>query len=96
MLRMFALAALMFVASVTAQAQEKLKVIATFSILGDVVKNVGGERVEVAMLVGPNADAHVYSPSPADGSCTEWVASNTTGNPIARIRLRLRMSTTRL
>ena len=49
-----------------AQAQDKLKVIATFSILGDVVKNVGGERVEVTMLVGPNADAHVYSPSPAD------------------------------
>ena len=40
--------------------------IATFSILGDVVKNVGGDRVEVTMLVGPNADAHVYSPSPAD------------------------------
>src|SRR5688572_20351900 len=45
---------------------DKLRIIATFSILGDVVKNVGGERVEVAMLVGPNADAHVYSPSPAD------------------------------
>ena len=66
MLRMFALAALMLVASASAQAQEKLKVIATFSILGDVVKNVGGERIEVSMLVGPNADAHVYSPSPAD------------------------------
>ena len=40
--------------------------IATFSILGDVVKTIGGDRVEVTMLVGPNADAHVYSPSPAD------------------------------
>jgi zinc/manganese transport system substrate-binding protein len=46
--------------------QDKLKVIATFSILGDLVKNVGGDRVEVAMLVGPNGDAHVYSPTPAD------------------------------
>ena len=46
--------------------QDKLKVTATFSILGDVAKNVGGERVEVTMLVGPNADAHVYSPSPND------------------------------
>jgi zinc/manganese transport system substrate-binding protein len=45
---------------------EKLNVIATFSILGDVVKSIGGERIEVTMLVGPNADAHVYSPSPAD------------------------------
>jgi zinc/manganese transport system substrate-binding protein len=47
-------------------AQDKLKVVATFSILGDVVKNVGGDRVDLTMLVGPNADAHVYSPSPAD------------------------------
>jgi zinc/manganese transport system substrate-binding protein len=50
-----------------AQAQEKLKVIATFSILGDLVRNVGGERVEVTTFVGPNGDAHVYSPTPADG-----------------------------
>jgi zinc/manganese transport system substrate-binding protein len=50
----------------TGSAQERLNVLATFSILGDLVKNVGGDRVEVAMLVGPNADAHVYSPAPAD------------------------------
>jgi zinc/manganese transport system substrate-binding protein len=49
-----------------AAAQDKVKALATFSILGDLVRNVGGERVEVAMLVGPNSDAHVYSPSPAD------------------------------
>ncbi|MFL4996957.1 MAG: metal ABC transporter substrate-binding protein [Microvirga sp.] len=52
---------------VAAQTGEKLKVVATFSILGDMVRNVGGERVEVATLVGPNGDAHVYSPTPADG-----------------------------
>jgi zinc/manganese transport system substrate-binding protein len=52
--------------AVPAFAQDKLKVIATFSILGDLVKNVGGERVEVSSLVGPNGDAHVYSPTPAD------------------------------
>jgi len=50
-----------------AQAPEKLKVVATFSILGDLVRHVGGERVEVTTLVGPNGDAHVYSPTPADG-----------------------------
>jgi len=50
-----------------AQTAGKLKVVATFSILGDMVSNVGGERVEVATLVGPNGDAHVYSPTPADG-----------------------------
>jgi zinc/manganese transport system substrate-binding protein len=49
-----------------AMAQEKLKVLATFSILGDFVRNVGGDRVEVATLVGPNSDAHVYAPAPAD------------------------------
>jgi zinc/manganese transport system substrate-binding protein len=41
--------------------------VATFSILGDLVRQVGGERVEVTTLVGPNGDAHVYSPTPADG-----------------------------
>ena len=49
-----------------AVAQEKLKVVATFSILADFVKNVGGERVAVSALVGPNGDAHVYQPSPGD------------------------------
>src|ERR1044072_58916 len=49
-----------------AVAQEKLKVVATFSILADFVKNVGGGRVVVSALVGPNSDAHVYQPSPGD------------------------------
>jgi zinc/manganese transport system substrate-binding protein len=50
-----------------AQNVDRLKVVATFSILGDMVRNVGGERIEVKTLVGPNGDAHVYSPTPADG-----------------------------
>lgn len=49
-----------------AAAQEKLNVVASFSILGDLVKEVGGDKVEITTLVGPNSDAHVYSPSPAD------------------------------
>jgi len=50
------------------QAQpERVKVVATFSILGDLVRQVGGERVEVVTLVGPDGDGHVYSPTPADG-----------------------------
>jgi zinc/manganese transport system substrate-binding protein len=48
------------------QAQDKLRVLASFSVLGDFVKSVGGDRVEVSTLVGPNGDAHVYSPAPAD------------------------------
>jgi zinc/manganese transport system substrate-binding protein len=46
--------------------EKKIPVVATFSILGDLVKNVGGDRIEVATLVGPNGDAHVYTPTPAD------------------------------
>ncbi|HEV7257158.1 MAG TPA: metal ABC transporter substrate-binding protein [Bosea sp. (in: a-proteobacteria)] len=47
-------------------AQEKLPVVASFSILGDFVRQVGGDRVNVTTLVGPDGDAHVYSPTPAD------------------------------
>jgi zinc/manganese transport system substrate-binding protein len=47
-------------------AQDKLNIVATFSILADLVKNVGGDRVEVKSLVGPNGDAHVYQPTPND------------------------------
>lgn len=59
-------AALLLAAASPAAAQEKLPVVATFSILGDFVKNVGGERIALTTLVGADADAHVYSPSPAD------------------------------
>lgn len=55
---------LVFVAP--AFAQEKLRVIATFSILGDITANIGGDRIEVITLVGPDGDAHVFQPAPAD------------------------------
>lgn len=48
-----------------ASAQE-LKVVASFSVIADFAKNVGGDRVEITTLVGPNGDAHVYEPKPAD------------------------------
>jgi zinc/manganese transport system substrate-binding protein len=54
------------VVSGVAQAQERLKVVTSFSILADLTKNVGGDRVDVSALVGPGGDAHVYSPTPAD------------------------------
>ena len=47
-------------------ATDRVKVVATFSILGDLVGQVGGDRIELATLVGPDGDAHVYSPTPAD------------------------------
>ena len=48
------------------RAEDRLNVVASFSILGDLVKNVGGDRVDVATLVGPNGDVHVYAPAPSD------------------------------
>ncbi len=47
-------------------AARKITAVATFSILGDLVRNVGGDRVDVGTLVGPNGDVHVFSPTPAD------------------------------
>ncbi|HYF53384.1 MAG TPA: metal ABC transporter substrate-binding protein [Salinarimonas sp.] len=44
----------------------KVKVVATFSIIGDMAREVGGDRIDLATLVGPNGDGHVYSPTPAD------------------------------
>jgi zinc/manganese transport system substrate-binding protein len=49
-----------------ALAQEKLRLVASFSILADMARQIGGDRVEVTALVGANADAHVYAPTPAD------------------------------
>src|SRR5436305_14465129 len=66
MLKRIALVALLAVLATPSLAQDKLKVVATFSILADLVKNVGGDRVEVHALVGPNGDAHVYQPTPSD------------------------------
>ncbi len=45
---------------------EKLKVVASFSILGDMVQQVTGDKATVTTIVGPNADAHVYTPNVND------------------------------
>jgi len=57
------------IATVTAaepQPKRPLRVVASFSTLGDMVRNVGGDLVQVNVLVGPNADAHVFEPTPTD------------------------------
>ncbi|MBR1199707.1 metal ABC transporter substrate-binding protein [Bradyrhizobium sp. AUGA SZCCT0240] len=67
MQRFFGFMCLALIATVVpASAQERLKVVASFSILGDFIRNVGGDRVNVTTLVGADGDAHVYSPTPAD------------------------------
>ncbi|MEQ1863373.1 MAG: zinc ABC transporter substrate-binding protein [Micropepsaceae bacterium] len=44
----------------------KLKVVASFSILGDMTARIAGDRIELKTLVGPDGDAHVFEPTPAD------------------------------
>ncbi|MBR1147219.1 metal ABC transporter substrate-binding protein [Bradyrhizobium sp. AUGA SZCCT0431] len=67
MQRLFSLMCLALIATAfPASAQERLKVVASFSILGDFVRNVGGTSVSITTLVGADGDAHVYSPTPAD------------------------------
>ena len=46
--------------------QNRLPVVASFSILGDLVRQIGGDRVAVTTIIGPNEDAHGYQPKPAD------------------------------
>ncbi len=47
-------------------AADKPKVVATFTIIGDLVQAVGGDAVTVTTLVGPDGDAHVFEPKPSD------------------------------
>lgn len=60
-----ALPVLMTLSAVPASA-ETLKVVASFTVLADVVRQVGGDHVKVTSLVGPNGDPHEFEPSPAD------------------------------
>ena len=64
-MRVLVLLALLLVAS-PLRAAERLNVVASFSILGDFVRTVGGDRVNVTTLVGPDSDVHVYTPAPSD------------------------------
>ena len=48
------------------QAAERIKIVASFSILADFVRNVGGDRIDLTALVGADGDVHVYTPAPGD------------------------------
>ena len=58
-------ATLLATASLSLKAHE-VPVVTTFSILGDMAEQIGGEHVSVTSLVGPDGDNHVYQPTPAD------------------------------
>jgi zinc/manganese transport system substrate-binding protein len=66
--RALCVGAALMLAGLPAQAADRVAAVASFSILGDLVREVGGDRVQVSTLVGPNGDAHVFSPSPADAN----------------------------
>ncbi|WP_415716526.1 metal ABC transporter solute-binding protein, Zn/Mn family [Roseibium sp.] len=61
-----ALVALSLTGPTIAWAQDQKRVVATFSILGDMVDRIGGDHIELTTLVGPDGDAHVYQPTPQD------------------------------
>lgn len=67
-LRFLALALALLAATLPARAQgaKPLQVVASFSILADMAREVAGDAAQVHALVGPNADAHVFEPTPAD------------------------------
>ncbi|WP_019219969.1 metal ABC transporter solute-binding protein, Zn/Mn family [Bartonella florencae] len=56
----------LFPCSATADKQDKIRVVVSFSILADLVKNVGGDHISMTTFVGPNANTHTYEPTPHD------------------------------
>lgn len=64
-MRFLLLFALLLIAT-PLHAAERLNVVASFSILADFVRNVGGDRINLTTLVGADSDVHVYTPAPSD------------------------------
>jgi zinc/manganese transport system substrate-binding protein len=65
MKRILFAAAVLFLSPIAAEAKT-LDVVASFSVLGDIVKEVAGDKAEVHTLVGPDGDAHTFEPTPND------------------------------
>ena len=51
-----------------AQAQQRLSVVASFSILADMTRQIGGDRITLRAIAGPDQDAHVFQPTPSDAA----------------------------
>jgi len=64
-MRLLLVLALLLISS-PLDAAERLNVVASFSILGDFVRTIGGDRINLTTLVGPDSDVHVYTPAPGD------------------------------
>ena len=65
-MRVFAFALLLTLLAPGLAAAQPVKVVASFTVLADMVRQVGGELVAVTTLVGPDGDAHVFEPTPTD------------------------------
>ena len=50
------------------RAQERLAVVASFSVLGDMAKQIGGDRITLRNIAGPDQDAHGFQPKPSDAA----------------------------
>ncbi|MET3647715.1 zinc ABC transporter substrate-binding protein AztC [Phyllobacterium ifriqiyense] len=59
---------LLLSAAYSSASAENLKVVSSFSIISDFAKNVGGDKIDLTTLVGPDGDAHVYEPKPSDAA----------------------------
>lgn len=64
--RLIALGIAFFLLGVPAAAADRIKIVASFSVLGDMVQQIAGNHADLVTLVGPNGDAHTYEPSPTD------------------------------
>ena len=58
--------AIVFLCTFASPAFAKLKIVASFSILGDMVAQVAGDKADITTIVGPDADAHLYMPTVSD------------------------------
>ena len=64
--RLLLLAALTAALPLPALAEDRLKVVTTFTVIADMVRNVAGEGVEVVSITKPGAEIHGYEPTPKD------------------------------
>jgi len=62
----FLLGLVLALAASPLRAEDRLNVVASFSILSDFVRNIGADRIDLTTLVGPDSDVHVYTPAPSD------------------------------
>jgi zinc/manganese transport system substrate-binding protein len=66
MMRLRAIAFVALLVTGTANAADRIPVVATFSVIADMLGNVGGDRLDIKTIVGPGGDCELYQPTPAD------------------------------